>query len=89
MTRRHLPTLLGVVLVVLGVVLYVVSRPAAGDFGWFAYTPLSNDVSPFETSGDLVLLSRGRVLGAAVAVAGLLVVTAALAYRAGRRRGSS
>ena len=85
MIRRHAWTALGVALILLGVGLYVAARPGPGDYGWFAYTPLDNRTPAFESAGELVLLTRGHVVGAAVTVVGLLVLTAVLAYRSGRR----
>lgn len=84
--RRHVWTALGVVLIVLGIGLYALAQPVAGDYGWFAYTPLSDAGPSIASSGDLVFLTRGRAVALAVAGLGLLVLTAALAYRAGRRR---
>jgi multisubunit Na+/H+ antiporter MnhC subunit len=86
MMRRFVPLAAGVVLILVGIGLYVVSRPEASDYGWFAYTPLNEDLPTFASSGQLVFLTQGRVLGALVIGVGLLVVTAAVAYWLGRRR---
>lgn len=86
MVKRHVLTALGVALVVAGIVLYVVSQPEA-DYGWFAYTPLSGESPAFASSADQVVLTRGRLVGVLLTVGGLLVVTAVVAYRLGRRRG--
>lgn len=99
MLRRHGLTALGLLLLVVGVGLYVVARPAGPtDFGWFAYTPLGGDVTAtgtsmastldisFDSSSELVFLTRDRLVAIGVLALGLLVLTSALAYRAGRRR---
>ncbi|VXB43764.1 hypothetical protein [Nocardioides sp. AX2bis] len=90
--RRHLWWILGLVLVVGGVVLGLANQPGPADFGWFAYTPLSEDPdwtmgwgdSPLD--GSVVIVSWWQLAGAALAAIGLLVVAAAVGFRLGRRR---
>jgi hypothetical protein len=79
--RGHLWWLAGLALVVPGVAMLLASRPdpVPADFGWYAYTPL--------TEGSSVLMWTGwQLAGAGVAVLGLLLLASGLGYRLGRRR---
>jgi heme/copper-type cytochrome/quinol oxidase subunit 1 len=94
--RRRVPALLAVLgsgLVVAGVVVSVVvnRRGAPADVGWAAYTPLAEQpayrsslVVSFD-DGWTVLWTGGHLLGALLAVAGLLVLTALGGWWLGRR----
>ncbi len=84
--RRNLWAVLGATLLLLGVVLFATSGTAPTDFGWFAYAPLDGQV---EFSSEVVIMSRGRLASALVAVLGLLVLAAGLGYRAGVRRAAA
>ena len=95
MTRR-MPALvaaLGAVLVVVGVVVFVAAnRPGAPrDFGWAAYRPLEPQVAyRSELTLDFddrwsVLWTGGSVIGAALVVAGLLVLGVVGGWWLGRR----
>lgn len=73
-----------------GVVLVLSTRPDAAEFGWFAYTPLSNDpdwtMGWDDSSSSTVIISWWQLVGAAAAVIGLMIVAAGIAFRLGRRR---
>lgn len=87
---RHLWWVLGLVLVLGGVVILLVTRPDPADFGWFAYTPLSEDpdwaMGWEDSSGSTLIVSWWQLAGAALATTGLLVVAAGIGFRLGRRR---
>lgn len=92
--RRAFPWLvtgLGVVLAVAGVLVFAAANRGPADFGWAAYMPLQEthaDYSNAVTFSDgSVLWTREHLLGAALLVGGLLVLTAALAWLLGRRAG--
>ncbi|MET1052584.1 MAG: hypothetical protein ABWX65_08100 [Mycetocola sp.] len=83
--RRHAVLLAGALLAVGGSIAVVVtSAPAQATFGWVAYASLE----------DAVLIASSPVwqkpvfVGIVVAVVGLIVIAAALGYRAGVRRAS-
>ena len=81
---------LGVVLVVAGVMVVLATPSAPTDYGWFAYTPLSEDPG-FEFGGVVgdgatVWVAQGQLIGATVTALGLVVVASAVGYRLGRRR---
>jgi hypothetical protein len=82
--RRLVVPLVGVVLLVVGVGVAVLAAPAPTDLGWFAYTPL--DGGRVELSGPVVLVARARLVGAAVAALGLVVLAAGLGYLVGRHQ---
>lgn len=81
--RRNLWAVVGVGLLILGIGLFLTSASAT-DFGWFAYTPLDNQV---RFSSSVVVLSRGRLIGWLIVVLGLIVMAGGIGYRAGQRRG--
>jgi heme/copper-type cytochrome/quinol oxidase subunit 1 len=81
---RWLWLVLGFALMGLGVWIVLTTNSAA-DFGWFAYTPLSDGV---QFKGQSIILSRTQVIGCAIGVFGLAVVVGGVGYRVGRRRGS-
>jgi heme/copper-type cytochrome/quinol oxidase subunit 1 len=95
--RRALPWLvaaLGVVLVVLGVLVFAAANAAPPDFGWSAYAPLEETTTAYRSAitfagPGTVLWTRGHVVGAGLAVLGALVLAGvggwALGLRAGRR----
>ena len=70
-------------MLVLGTCLFLTSASAT-EFGWFAYTPLDNEV---RFPGNVVIMSRGRLVGSLMVALGLIVMAGGLGYRAGRRRG--
>jgi hypothetical protein len=86
---RHAWWVLAVVLVVGGPAVALTAQAPAGDYGWFAYTPL--DQSDWSMSwldsgtGSAWFVSRQQVFGWAVAALGLVVLAAGLGYRLGRR----
>ncbi|MGF9754000.1 hypothetical protein AAII07_02265 [Microvirga sp. 0TCS3.31] len=89
---RHLWWVLGLVLVCGGVAVLLSARPGPEDFGWFAYTPPSDDPdwhmswrSPM-TDGSAVILSRWQLAGSAVVALGLMTIAGAVGFRLGRRR---
>ncbi|MGA1835709.1 hypothetical protein VD659_02140 [Herbiconiux sp. 11R-BC] len=71
-----------VVLMVAGVIAIVISTSQDASFGWFAYAPLSGTVF---TPHAALVVGRGAVAGAVVAVLGL----AALAFWGGYRLATS
>lgn len=73
----------GVASVLLAVGLLTIVTSAEASFGWFAYTPLSEEV-PAEVA-DLVVWTRQQAVGAALVVAALVLLSALGGYRAGRR----
>ncbi|WP_139984199.1 hypothetical protein [Nocardioides litoris] len=85
--RWTLALLVGLLLVVGGAVVAVLSPAGAADLGWFAYTPLSGEDPSVEWSGGSAhVVSTRRVAAVAVAVVGLVLAAAAIGFRAGRRR---
>jgi heme/copper-type cytochrome/quinol oxidase subunit 1 len=95
--RRRVPallTVLGSCLVAAGVVVLAAANAARGgpaDVGWTAYTPLADEVA-YRSSlvvsfddGWTVLWTGQHLLGALLAVAGLLVLTATGGWWFGRR----
>jgi hypothetical protein len=62
----------------------VLTSNSAADFGWYAYTPLSDGV---EFEGQSILLSRTQVIGCAIGFFGLAVVVGGVGYHVGLRRG--
>ncbi|GAA0975277.1 hypothetical protein ENKNEFLB_02873 [Nocardioides aquaticus] len=73
-----------------GVVLVLVTRPDPAEFGWFAYTPLSEDpdwaMGWEDSSRSTLIVSWWQLAGAALAAVGLLVLAASVGFRLGRRR---
>ncbi|WP_299957821.1 hypothetical protein [uncultured Modestobacter sp.] len=96
--RRAAPRLvlaLGAVLCALGVALFRrANRPGPPtDGGWASYTPLPADTAAFQSSLTLsfddrwsVLWTAGHVAGAALVVAGLLLLAGLSGWALGRRR---
>ncbi|RBY88285.1 hypothetical protein [Blastococcus sp. TF02A-26] len=98
--RRVLPWAtagLAVALVVAGALVSAATQPAMPvDVGWYAYTPLSPQQEVYSSTLDLafdggtVVWSRGGLVGAALVVAGLLVLAVLTGWAVGRRgRGRS
>lgn len=85
---RHLPWALGAVLVAVGLVVALTGKPA-GDFGWFAYTPLGDGAEVGDPFGDVVLMSTRQVWGWAVVGVGAVVAAAGLGFVVGRQRSST
>jgi len=63
------------------------------DFGWFAYTPPSDDPDwhmswrgPM-TDGSALIVSRWQLAGAAVVALGLMTIAGGAGFQLGRRRG--
>ena len=81
--RRHGWWVSGLVLLVGGLAVVAATRAEAG-FAWLAYTPAEPGTSL--PPGAMVLVSRGQLVGAGVAVLGLLVLSAGVGFRLGRRR---
>ena len=67
-----------VLLVLIGLITAVVAMSSPSAFGWFAYAPLSGEIS---IGGDVVIVPRTAIAGIVVLVAGLIV----LSFLAGRR----
>ncbi|WP_224274121.1 hypothetical protein [Nocardioides lacusdianchii] len=89
--RRHLWWVLGLVLVCGGVVVMLSAQAGPDDFGWFAYTPLSDDPdwhmgwSDPISSGSALIVSRWQVAGAAAVALGLVVIAGGVGFRLGQR----
>ena len=80
--RRNLWAVVGGGLLILGIGLFVTSASPT-DFGWFAYTPHDSHV---RFPSDVVIMSRGRLIGWSIVVLGLIVMAGGIGYRAGQRR---
>ena len=87
---RHLWWVLGLVLVCSGVAIMLSAQANPDDFGWFAYTPPSNDPDwhmswrgPM-TDGSM-LVSRWQLAGSAVVALGLLTIAGGAGFQLGRR----
>jgi heme/copper-type cytochrome/quinol oxidase subunit 1 len=97
--RRAVPWLvagLGAGLVVAGVLVFAAANRASADFGWRSYSPLqetqTTSLTAVTFSDGTVLWTGQHLLGAGLAVLGLLVLTSVAAWllgpRAGRREAS-
>lgn len=90
--RRHLWWVLGLVLACSGVAVMLSAQAGPDDFGWFAYTPLSDDPdwhmgwSDPMSNGSALIVTRWQVAGSAVVALGLVVIAGGAGYRFGRRR---
>jgi hypothetical protein len=82
--RRWLWVIVGVAAMGVGAWIVLTSGNAADDFGWYAYTPLSDGV---EFEGHSILVSRAQVIGCAIGILGLAVVVGGVGYRLGLHRG--
>ncbi len=73
---------MGVVAVVAGLVVVIASHAwGYSSFGWFAYSPLSDDGPTI--AEQLIRRTDQLWLGVAVVVAGLVVIAAGVGYRLG------
>jgi len=79
--RRYIwaATVLG--LLVVTVVLFVTSTDD-GDYGWFAYTPGSDEL---DIGPDLVIMSDARIAAWGAGALTLMVLAAGIGYALGRR----
>jgi len=68
-------------LLIVTVVLFVTSTDD-GEYGWFAYTPGSDD---FEIGPDLVILSHARIAAWGAGALTLIVLAGGAGYALGRR----
>jgi heme/copper-type cytochrome/quinol oxidase subunit 1 len=90
--RRHLWWVLGLVLVCGGAVVALSAQAGPDDFGWFAYTPLSDDPdwhmgwSDIMSNGSALIVTRGQVAGIAAVALGLVVIAGGVGFRLGQRR---
>ena len=92
--RGHLWWLVGLALLGGGVALAIATRVGDAEFGWVAYTPTDSAADWTMAWGDgastdtgwLLVVSGWQVLGAGVAALGLVVSSAGVGYRLGRRR---
>ena len=83
--RRLLWTLPGVVLLAAGVVILLTRGADVDEFGWFAYTPLSDDHSVESSAGSLLLLTHAQATGWVLVALGLAALTAYAGFLVGRR----
>ena len=88
---RHLWWVLGLALVCGGAALMLSAQAGPDDFGWFAYTPPSNDPDwhmswrgPM-TDGSALIVSRWQLAGSAIATLGLVTIAGGVGFRLGRR----
>ena len=72
----------GVILFVVGLILFVTARGEVTAFGWTAYTPLDQSAPGW----PVAYLSARRVIGLGVGIAGLILVAGAIGFRLGVRR---
>jgi heme/copper-type cytochrome/quinol oxidase subunit 1 len=87
---------LGLVLVVVGVVVFAIAGRSPAEFGWTSYAPLEPGApGPYRSGltlsfddGWAVLWTGGHLLGAALVVLGLLVLAAVGGWLLGRRTAS-
>ena len=90
--RRHLWWVLGLVLVCGGVAVTLSAQAGPDDFGWFAYTPPSDDPdwhmgwSDPISSGSALIVTRWQAAGAVAVALGLVVIAGGVGFRLGRRR---
>ena len=92
--RRAIPWLVtgcGVVLVVAGVLVFAAANRGPVEFGWASYAPLQETQSAYLSaitySDGTVLWTGQHLLGAGLAVLGLLLLTGRAAWLLGRRAG--
>jgi heme/copper-type cytochrome/quinol oxidase subunit 1 len=92
--RRAVPWLVagfGGVLVVAGALVFAAANRGPANFGWSSYSPLQETQTAYlsaVTFSDGTVLWTGRhLLGAGLAVLGLLVLTGTAAWLLGRRAG--
>lgn len=72
-------TIASALLVVAGVVMWMTAASVAKSFGWFAYAPLAEDVSP-----GLFFLSGQQLIGGGLIGLGLVGAGLVLGFRWGR-----
>jgi heme/copper-type cytochrome/quinol oxidase subunit 1 len=92
--RRAVPWLVtgcGAVLLVAGVLVFAAANRGPAAFGWSSYTPLQETQTAYLNavtfSDGTVLWTGQHLLGAVLAVLGLLVLTGSAAWLLGRRAG--
>jgi hypothetical protein len=89
---RHLWWAVGLVLVCGGVAVVLSAQAGPDDFGWFAYTPATDNPdwhmswSDPMSNGSALIVSRWQVAGSAVVALGLMVIAGGVGFRLGRRR---
>ena len=85
--RRHVWWILGLVLVGVGVALVLIGRGGPADFGWTAYTPLSEDPDwEMHWGGDPAwVVSRWQLVGSGAVVIGLALLAGGFGFQLGRR----
>ena len=87
--RHHLWWILGLVLVSGGLAIAVSFRVASPtDFGWIAYTPLSDnsDWHMGWSDGSALIVSQWQLAGCAVTAIGMMVLVGGTGFRLGQRR---
>ena len=80
--RRNLWLVLALLLLVAGAVLVFTTNDTT-NYGWFAYSPLDDNL---DVTADALVLTRTQMIGVLLGVVGLLVLTGGAGYLAGRRR---
>jgi uncharacterized integral membrane protein len=81
--RQKIAWIVGALVTVLGFILVVVGTATPVTFGWFASAPESNTES---FPGDLVVLRRSTVAGAALLTSGLVTLALLVGMHVGSRR---
>jgi hypothetical protein len=79
--RRYLWAATVLTLLIVTVVLFVTSTDD-GEYGWFAYTPGSDE---FDIGPDLVIMSHARIAAWSAGALTLMVLAAGIGYALGRR----
>jgi heme/copper-type cytochrome/quinol oxidase subunit 1 len=82
--QRNAVIICGLVVFLVGVVLFVTAGGNALTVGWTAYTPLSGDGPEWPVG----YLNRQRVAGIVVVIVGLVVISGALGFKLGKMRSS-
>lgn len=71
------------VLAVTGALVILLAPQASASFGWFAYQPLSDAVF---VPGGFIVLTQAAIVGAVLAIVGLIGLAAVVGFALGRRR---
>lgn len=73
-----------------GVAVVLSAQAGPDDFGWFAYTPPSDDpdwhMSWRGPTGSALIVSRGQLAGSVVVALGLMTIAGGAGLQLGRRR---
>lgn len=86
--RRNAVTVAALVIMATGAAVFVFAPTAVTTYGWTAYTPLTSgpDYADFARKS---YLTAQHLLGAGIAMLGLITLAGAVGYRLGARRRSA